>query len=207
MKLIKKFLLTVMAFAFVAVPLSVVNAQETEDTATTLEDYTDFDWDSYYEELSDAYDSYDDTSYTYDLEGDEAEAVMAALLGGTAILGVILAIAGGFGVIAYIYTSLTMMKVAQKLNHENPWFAWIPVLNVVQIFQLGEQNPWLIALFLIPGVGALIVGVISIIAMMKICEKSGYDKLLALLMLIPVGNLILLGMLAWGKREAKVATE
>jgi hypothetical protein len=98
------------------------------------------------------------------------------------------------------------MKIAQKLNHENPWFAWIPILNVVQLFQMGEQNPWLVALILIPGLGALVVGVISIIAIMNICEKRGYEKLLALLMLIPIGNFILLGMLAWGKKEAKVTT-
>ena len=211
MKLFKKFLYSVLALAFVAVPLSAVQAVDTVETeaTTTLEDYSDFDWDAYYDELYDTADSYsDDLSFTTDLSSEDVdEAALAALMGGTVVMVIVFVITGVIGLAGYIYMGITMMKVAKKLNHENPWFAWIPILNVVQVFQLGEQNPWLILLVLIPGLGALIVGVISIIALMKICEKRGYDKLLALLMLIPIGSYIVLGMLAWGKKEAKVATE
>ena len=97
--------------------------------------------------------------------------------------------------------ALTLMKTAQKLGAENAWYAWIPILNIVLLFKLGEQNPWLILLMLIPGIGALIVGILAIIGTMKICEKRGYDKLLGLLMLVPIANLILWGMLAWGKKN------
>jgi len=69
------------------------------------------------------------------------------------------------------------------------------------LFKLGEQNPWLILLSLIPGIGTLVVAILSIIATMKVCEKRGYDKFFGLLMLVPVANLILWGMLAWGKKD------
>jgi len=93
------------------------------------------------------------------------------------------------------------MNIAKRLNEENPWYAWIPILNVVLLFRMGDQNPLLILLVLIPGIGALVVGILSIIALMNICEKRGYDKLLGLLALVPVANIVLLGILAWGKKE------
>jgi len=93
------------------------------------------------------------------------------------------------------------MKIAKRLNYENAWFAWIPILNMVLVLKMGDMNPLLVLLILIPGLGGLALAIISIIALMKVCEKLGYDKLLALLVLIPIGNLILLGMLAWGKKE------
>jgi hypothetical protein len=151
-----------------------------------------------YDEISDTVDDY---SYTTTTDLDAEDAAAFALFG-TAIMGVVLIGSITVGLVMYIYMSVTLMKVAQKLNHENPWFAWIPILNAVLLFQLGEQNPWLLLLVLIPGLGALIVGVISIIALMKICEKRGYDKLLGLLYIVPIANLVLLGMLAWGKKES-----
>jgi hypothetical protein len=203
-ELFKKFLFTLATFMFVALPLTVVNAQtdeaESPDYTTTSTDmtYEDFDWDTYYDEISDTVDDY---SYTTTTDLDAEDAAAFALFG-TAIMGVVLIGSITVGLVMYIYMSVTLMKVAQKLNHENPWFAWIPILNAVLLFQLGEQNPWLLLLVLIPGLGALIVGVISIIALMKICEKRGYDKLLGLLYIVPIANLVLLGMLAWGKKES-----
>jgi len=97
----------------------------------------------------------------------------------------------------YVYTSLAFSKIAEKLNYEKKWFAWVPILNIIMIFELGDQNPMLLFLLLIPGIGGLIVGIMSIIAMMNIAEKRGYDKMLGLLMLVPLGNLILPGLLAW----------
>ena len=101
----------------------------------------------------------------------------------------------------YIYTAITLKKVADKLGHPKSWFAWIPILNLVLKFQLGEQNPLLILLALIPIVGSVVILVLTVLATMKICEKLGHDKLLGLLTLIPVGAIVLWGILAWGKVE------
>ena len=164
-----------------------VLAQTADDYVTTsFEGYnwdTDYDWRS----LSDQ-----------DLtEATAGAGILAVLFGGVMLfVSIICSLA------MYIYMSLTLMKTAQKLGAENAWYAWIPILNGVLLFKLGEQNPWLLLLLLIPGLGALIVGILAILATMKICEKRGYDKLLGLLMLVPIGNLILWGMLAWGKKGA-----
>lgn len=102
----------------------------------------------------------------------------------------------------YIYSALALSKLARELKHENPWFAWIPILNVFLFLQLGDQNPLFLFFLLIPGIGELVVPVVSTIAFMKISEKRGYDKMFGLLFLVPVVNLVFLGILAWSKRKS-----
>jgi hypothetical protein len=92
-----------------------------------------------------------------------------------------------------------VMKIAKRLNHPNPWYAWVPILNAVQHFQLGDMSGWFVFLWLIPPAGL----VVHIIALMNICEKRGLDKLLALLYLVPIANFILLGILAWKEDEGE----
>lgn len=201
-KLIASFILffaLFLPFTMVATPAF---AQEDAVTATP-EDTTYYD-DEYY------YDTYDygyDDSYSYDLSDIDAEAGVFAGMAALLFSGVMLVFSIVVGLGSYIYCSLALMKIAKRLDYENAWFAWIPILNMVLLFQLGEQNPVLLLLLLIPGVGAVVVGILSIIALMKICEKRGYDKMLGLLSLIPVASYVLLGILAWGKKEPVAAVK
>jgi len=208
-------LLASLLFTFVLfLPLSLVAVKPAlaqEDSVTTTADDEYYYDDSYYDDsyyygdydYENLYDTYSDyySDYGYDYSAETAAGAFAgitALLFGGAMLFVSIVI----GVGSYIYCSLALMKIAKRLNHENAWYAWIPILNMVLLFQLGEQNPVLLLLLLIPGIGALVIGILSIIALMKICEKRGYDKALGLLVLIPVASYVLLGILAWGKKEA-----
>ena len=177
-----------MSLSFLALPAS---AQTEDDYTTTTVDEYDYDWD------------YD---YDYDWDStlsEEETGVLAGLLGGGAMIfgGVMLVFSIIISLSLYVYTSLALMNIAKKMDQENTWFAWVPILNTVLLFKMGNQNPLLLLLLLIPGIGALIVGIFSIISLMNICEKRGYDKLLGLLALVPLANLILLGVLAWGKKK------
>jgi len=189
-------------------PLSMVAtpvfAQTETDTITAPDDTT------YYDTYDYGYDdTYDDSysSYSYDLSGIDEETGVLAGMAALLFSGVMLVFSIVIGLGSYIYCALALMKIAKRLDYENAWFAWIPILNLILLFQLGEQNPVLLLLLLIPGVGALVVGILSIIALMKICEKRGYDKMLGLLSLIPIANYILLGILAWGKKEPVAAVK
>ena len=93
------------------------------------------------------------------------------------------------------------------MSYSNPWFAWLPILSTIMLFQLGEQNPLLILLTLIPAIGPFLVGVFSIISFMKITEKRGYDKLLALIVLTGIGTYILLYLLAWKPKNTSSQSE
>lgn len=183
-------------FAFVALP-SYAQTTEDDDYTVTSDDY-DYDWD--YDWDSD-WDSDWDYDWDYGTSYEDADAIAGLLGGGLfALTGIFAFLSIGFGLLMYGYTSFALMTIAKKLNVENGWFAWVPILNAVLLFKMGDQNPWLILLALIPGIGGLIVMVLSVIATMNIAEKRGYDKLLGLLTIIPVANLVVLGVLAWGKK-------
>lgn len=201
-KLIASFILFFALFLpFTMVPTPAI-AQENDSSY--------YDDEYYYDTYDYGYDdTYDDSysSYSYDLSDIDAEAGVFAGMAALLFSGVMLFFSIVVGLGSYIYCSLALMKIAKRLDYENAWFAWIPILNMVLLFQLGEQNPVLLLLLLIPGVGAVVVGVLSIIALMKICEKRGYDKMLGLLSLIPVASYVLLGILAWGKKEPVAAVK
>lgn len=205
MSKLKLFLVTLLVLTLL--PLGVVRAQEEEmpvdDTPIlyqedspdeymyTTDEGTDWDWEW-------DYDTIDDLLYT--TQGQDAADVAAGLLGAgfmALFAGVYMLFAIVFGLAGYIFSALALMKIGKEMGYENPWFAWIPILNSIMILQLGSQNPWLLLLLLIPGIGAFIVMIISIIALANITEKRGYEKLLVLLVLIPFGMFVLLYLLAW----------
>lgn len=164
------------------------------------QEYEDYDYDAYMEEVEDMFEEYEDYSYDdyytdYDSYG--AETLLGGALAGIGIIAAI--VSSIFGLIMYAYSAFALMTTAKKLDYKNPWFAWIPILNSILLFELGDFNPWLLLLMLIPGVGALAIAVMSIICMFRITEKRGFDKMLALLLFVPVANLIFMGILAWGE--------
>ncbi len=207
-KLIASIILSLALFLPLFMVGTPVFAQEDSVTAPAP-DTTYYD-DTYDYGYDDTYDyGYDTMGYDYDL-GTAEEAGVLAGMAALLFSGVMLVFSIVIGVGSYIYMALALYKIAKRLNHENPWYAWVPILNMVLIFQLGDKNPMLLLLFLIPGIGAAIIGVLMIIALMNICEKRGYDKMLGLLSLIPIASYILLGILAWGKKEpttVQVATK
>jgi len=203
-KLIASIILSLALFLPFTMVATPVLAQE--DSVTATPEDTTYDYDYGYD---DTYDYYSDYSYDDFTLSDPAVGAGATLAGVSALLfsGVMLVFSIVIGLGSYVYCSLALMKLAKRMNHENPWFAWIPILNMILLLQLGDQNPMLLLLLLIPGVGGVVVAVLSIIALMKICEKRGYDKMLGLLSLIPIANYILLGILAWGKKEPATAVK
>lgn len=155
-------------------------------------------------------------SYDYSGLDPEITGLAAATFALIITLGIFLVLI----IINYIYTSLTLYKIAQKLNVDKPWLAWIPIVKVYLLLVLGDMNPYFMLLFIspfilgllsaIPDIGVLFsfllffnsigVMVVTVISYMKISEKIGYDKLLGLLTLYPLTSYILMGILAWGKK-------
>lgn len=179
-------------------PLSTALAQE-EYQQEPLEDPTLY----YQQTVSDYSDYFDDS--TVDIDPDEyltntMENTAAAWIA-TVFAGGLILVWSAIGLASYVYSALALMKIGRELGYQNPWYAWIPILNIIMLFNLGNQNPWLILLMLIPGIGALIVGILTIIALANIAEKRGYDKLIALLSLIPLGAYVLMYLLAWKPKK------
>lgn len=199
-------LLAISLLALLLMPFGFVAAQEEEST-TVVDDsviYETQDYDYYLQaqdndmNLNPGYYPSDGTDI-----GDsygEIEDAIAILLGNLVLFGV-------FGLPFYIFSSIAMSKVAKELGHENPWFAWVPVLNMIQLFQLGGFNPLLLLLLFVPVIGQFAVIIISIIAQANIYAKRGYDKLLILVSLfIPFGVVVLLYLIAWKPKSVVETT-
>ena len=128
----------------------------------------------------------------------------AALL---ALGGAILALALVVGIAVYVYMALALSTIAKKLNHPNPWLAWIPFANIALVLQMGNFHWALVFLILIPFLGAIVIGILAIIAAWRIFEKRKYPgwlALIGLLSMIPIiggiaaiANLVIWGVVAW----------
>jgi hypothetical protein len=101
----------------------------------------------------------------------------------------------------YIYTALVLMTIAKKTNTPNPWLAWIPVANLYLMTRIAGVPWWtlLIVLFagFIPFIGGLVSLVITIWWWWKIAEARKKPGWFGILMLIPIVNLVIMGVIAW----------
>ena len=101
----------------------------------------------------------------------------------------------------YIYVSFAIMAIAKKTKTENPWLAWIPIANVYLIIKIAKLEWWyllvILGVSLIPIVGWLIQMGLIVWIWSIICARLKRSRWLSLLMVIPIVNFILLGVLAW----------
>jgi hypothetical protein len=140
-------------------------------------------------------DFWSDTTYDYDTTTDLTGAEAAAAI------GIIMGIWGIIMLPLYIYFALTLMTIAKKLGLKNGWFAWIPILNVILMFQCAGLSPWLFLLIFVPLANIIIL----IYAYMKIAERRGFESWLGILMIVPIAQLIIPGYLAWGEPPKKAS--
>ena len=95
----------------------------------------------------------------------------------------------------YAYFAFSLMTIANKLEAENAWWAWIPILNFVLMLNLVGRPVWWIILLLIP----LVNIVIAIIVWMAIAEERGFPSWWGILLIVPFVNLIVPGYLAFAE--------
>ena len=115
------------------------------------------------------------------------------------------------GIVLYAYSSWALMTIANKTNTPNAWLAWIPIANLYLMTQIA-QVPWwtflLIFLSWIPVIGPLGVLALTIWWWWKICERRNRPGWWSLLIgLVPVANLIMMGMLAWSDAGESAPTK
>jgi len=154
-----------------------------------------------------------DYSYTTTYSGGGDAASAAAAGGMLAVLMGFLLVMAIIGLAVYIYYAICLMKIAKKTNTANGWFAWIPILNVVLMIKIAKKPMWWIALFIglfilcvIPILGflaAIASMVLMIILWMKIAEAVGKPGWWGILMIVPIANLIIPGILAFSKSEGQ----
>lgn len=54
------------------------------------------------------------------------------------------------GLAFYAYFAICLMKIAEKTNTENAWWAWVPLLNIILLIKIAGKPLWWFLLLLIP---------------------------------------------------------
>ena len=131
------------------------------------------------------------------------------LAGATEFLGAFMLVMVLALIAAYIYSSLTLMRVAKRTKTEPAWLAWVPIGNLYLMSKMAKMHWWPLLLLIvgcIPYIGviaSLVFAVYSMIWMWKICEARERPGWWALLTLIPfagwIWGLVMWGILAWGE--------
>lgn len=103
----------------------------------------------------------------------------------------------------YIYMALALMTIAKKTKTPRPWLAWIPIANFYLMTQIagvsGLVTLVLLASF-IPYIGGLIIAGVSAWLWWRIAEERHRPGWWGILTIIPIVNLVIMGMLAWKKK-------
>jgi hypothetical protein len=142
------------------------------------------------------------------------QTVLGGLVGGAfgAMLATMLIAAVFVIFLVYVYFAFAWMTIAKKLGYKDAWIAWVPIANIFLIPILaGKKWVWGF-IFLVPIVNIAFF----IIWTWQIYEKRGFPGALSLIPLggiIPflgaiagIANLIVMGMVAWGKgKESKAS--
>lgn len=124
---------------------------------------------------------------TYNFSSQYSGDVPAAAAGGMALF------AGGmfifimlFVLVIYVAMAISLMKIANRTNTENAWFAWIPILNLILMLQIAKRPMWWLVFFLVPilNIAGIVMQFIIWIDIAKRLGKSAVFGVLAAL--IPI---------------------
>ena len=104
----------------------------------------------------------------------------------------------------YLYFAFALMSIAKKTGTPNGWFGFIPILNVYLVTQIAGVSGWWtlsVLLPIIPFIGSLAMLGVSIYLIWLVSEKCGKPGWWSIVItFVPIVNLILMGILAWGKK-------
>jgi len=122
-----------------------------------------------------------------------AGGTLAGLLVGLGLFALILVLG------IYIFASLALMAIAKKTRTPNAWMAWIPIANFYLITQMaGVSGIWtLVLLAMFVPLGNLLILGATIWMFWRIAEEIDMPGWTSLLLILPIINLVILGIYAW----------
>lgn len=84
-------------------------------------------------------------------------------------------------IVSYLISVYPMYVMYKRANLKNPWFAFIPGIGGLKMFNLANLSMWcylgLIAVSLIPFLGVIVVMIFSFYYCFKICQNFGLGLL------------------------------
>lgn len=121
-------------------------------------------------------------TYNMEYSGDASPAAAGGMLfAGGMLLFIIM-----FVLVIYVLMAISLMKIANRTNTENAWFAWIPILNLILMLQIAQRPMWWLIFWLVPIVNIASI-VFSFIVWIDIAKRLGKTAIFGVLaVLIPV---------------------
>jgi len=101
---------------------------------------------------------------------------------------------------AYLYFAFAQFKVAQKLRHNNAWFAFIPILNTVQLIQMAAKPMIWLLFLLVPIVNIVCFAILW----MEVAKATGHSPVVGFLTIVPLLGFISIGIMAFGSGQMPV---
>ena len=97
--------------------------------------------------------------------------------------------------IGYLWLALCLQTIAKKTNTPNEWLAWIPIANIYLLCKIAGRSGWWTIAFFVPVLNVALV----IIWWWFVAEKRNKPGWLGALMIIPLVNFIVPGILAFSE--------
>lgn len=139
------------------------------------------------------------TNVSANQQANAASAMIAAIvtLGIIAIIFLIILM-----IAVYVYISIALMSIAKKTKTKNAWMAWVPILNFYLLTQIAKQSGWWTLILLAWAIpfGGIAILAVGIWMFWLIAERRNLPGWISLLMIIPIVNLVILGIIAWKKK-------
>ncbi|RJQ46411.1 MAG: hypothetical protein C4534_03010 [Gaiellales bacterium] len=93
----------------------------------------------------------------------------------------------------YIYFAAAVRSVAVRLDMEDTWMAWVPLLNLYLFLRIAGPPGWWMLLGLVPFVNIAVFTFVTMVA----SEKTGRPPWWGLASLLPPAGLVLLGVIGF----------
>jgi hypothetical protein len=101
-------------------------------------------------------------------------------------------------VVLYIALTVPVYKIAERLNEENAWMAFVPIANLFLLASMAGKEWWWALLVFVPLLGLIIL----IILWMGVADNLGHPSWMGILMIVPLINIALLYYWAFGPAPA-----
>ena len=101
-----------------------------------------------------------------------------------------------------IFATLCLHITANKTRTPDGWMAWIPYLNLYLFCKIaGQSGLWALALLFVP----ILDIIVYIWFWIEIAKRRHQPDWYGIMMIVPVVNLVLMGMLAFGNGQRVAA--
>ena len=123
-------------------------------------------------------------------------------------------------VIGYLYLAIVLQSIAKKTNTPRSWMAWIPFVNLILLADIAQMYWWPVLIIpivyvigIIPvenfllSILSLVLSIVALLYLLtyweKLFKRVGMSQWWVLALLVPILNLVAIGLAAWGKQEVK----